>query len=377
MSSLIGLAVSVAMKMGLNCVDSMTSLTPFDMELRRRLWWQLSTLDVRIAEDYHVRPNILASLNTTSFPANIDDSLLQPTITQAPRSESRRTEMLYNLARFQGSHFLREIVFSDEICREQGYKIRTVAEKCDFIDSYWAKIENELLCFCDPSVPIDNITLTSVRLIMVKSKLTIMKPNPQQKQDAPVRESYRQTCQQVLEYAHNLRQYEPGKKWLWLFQTYIEWDALAYLLLDLSLFSEGDTDHLWKTIEEIYAHWTGTAEIRKDRRWAHVEELHEKALAARAHARPPVDKRRTRNSLQPMNTDISLPNLLPIRQPDIGPDPVSNIDALWSQITGTHQTPDGLDSQPGIAVDSDLVPCSGSMPDWDQLLFDRYWQAVE
>lgn len=364
------------MKMGLNCVDSLTSLTPFDMEMRRRLWWQLSTLDIRIAEDYQVPPNILPALNTTSFPANTNDGALDPAMTSTPQSEPRRTEMLYNLTRFQGSHFLREVVFSDDVCVKQGYKIRTNAEKCAFIDEFWAKMENTLLCHCDPSVPIDNVTITSIRLILVKSKLTIMKPNPLQKQNAPTRESYRNTCKQVLEYAYELRQYEPGKKWLWLFQTYIEWDALAYLLLDLSLTAADDTDDLWETVKKTYQHWAGTSNARTDHRWVHITELHGKAVAAKTHLPSLPERRRTRQTIPPPSKDLQHTGHAPDQQPTAESNITINADALWSQILAPCPSTVTDQPLPVNAIDPSFIPSSGSMPDWDHLLFDRYWQAV-
>lgn len=53
-----GLAIRLAQNFGLHREDSFRGLTKFEMEMRRRLWWQLATMDAPSAEDYSGEYNL-------------------------------------------------------------------------------------------------------------------------------------------------------------------------------------------------------------------------------------------------------------------------------------------------------------------------------
>lgn len=53
-----GLAIRLAQNFGLHREDSFRGLTKFDVEMRRRLWWQLATMDAPSAEDYSGEYNL-------------------------------------------------------------------------------------------------------------------------------------------------------------------------------------------------------------------------------------------------------------------------------------------------------------------------------
>lgn len=53
-----GLAIRLAQNFGLHREDSFIGLTKFEAEMRRRLWWQLATMDAPSAEDYSGEYNL-------------------------------------------------------------------------------------------------------------------------------------------------------------------------------------------------------------------------------------------------------------------------------------------------------------------------------
>lgn len=53
-----GLAIRLAQNFGLHREDSFLGLTKFEAEMRRRLWWQLATMDAPSAEDYSGEYNL-------------------------------------------------------------------------------------------------------------------------------------------------------------------------------------------------------------------------------------------------------------------------------------------------------------------------------
>jgi len=54
-----GLAVRIAQTLGIHRDGSHFGLKPFDIEMRRRLWWQVCILDARSSEDHGCDPTIV------------------------------------------------------------------------------------------------------------------------------------------------------------------------------------------------------------------------------------------------------------------------------------------------------------------------------
>ncbi|KAJ5623105.1 hypothetical protein N7490_011710 [Penicillium lividum] len=237
-------AISIAKKNGLH--EDKPGLTLFDIEMRRRIWWHVYILDIRTAEDFGVDPHIQELSDNFKLPLNINDTNLHPNMTETPQMDNGKTEMLFSLVRFKISNFARQIVFSKNFCQQNGHEVLTPLEKCKVIDNFKVAIEREHLSYCDSSIPLDYITEISSRLILAKLKLAR---------------------------ARLLSLYEKGKQWLWLFQTYLEWDALTYLLINLSLVPIGDgVFSAWTVAEDAYEYWKNRRDVRFDGRWKQVEE---------------------------------------------------------------------------------------------------------
>jgi hypothetical protein len=57
--TLTGLAVRIAQTLGIHRDGSHFGLLPFEIEMRRRLWWQVCILDARSSEDHGCDPTIV------------------------------------------------------------------------------------------------------------------------------------------------------------------------------------------------------------------------------------------------------------------------------------------------------------------------------
>ncbi|KAE8132070.1 hypothetical protein BDV38DRAFT_275405 [Aspergillus pseudotamarii] len=280
--TLIGVAIGTAMKIGLHYDGASLGLSPFEVEMRRRLWWQICTLDVRTAEDHGSEPTIPESAFNTKLPLNINDTTLEPNMSELHQGQSGRTEMTFTLVRLEGSHFARRVAFSDKFCRINSYPVLSEAQKCEAIEQFKERIEKQYLSYCDKEVPLDFITTASTRLILVKLKLSVCRLRRDQTPGMRMQTNYRRTCEEVLQYAQTPRNYEKGNRWLWLFQTYVEWDSLAYLLLHRCIAPpEEQSDAVWKTVDEIYRHWKSESDNYRDRRWRLIEKLRFQAFTAR------------------------------------------------------------------------------------------------
>jgi hypothetical protein len=272
----------MALKMGLNKDGVALGLPPFEVEMRRRLWWQLLILDIRAAEDHRSEPCILESSFNTRLPSNVPDANLHPHMSHHPVCGQSRTEMLFSLVRFEVSYFARQMVFSEGFSKSNAYLHLSAPQKREAIDLFKERIEKQYLSECDDNIPLDKVTVKSTRLIIAKLNLMVDDPTPMENLSLQKRIETRQNWIEVLREAENLRQLKCGRQWLWLFQTYIEWDALTELLLELRTEPVvGDEGQGWNTASVIYGYWKNVATTRHDKRWKEIEKLWQEVLILR------------------------------------------------------------------------------------------------
>ncbi|TFB02988.1 Transcription factor vrtR1 [Trichoderma ghanense] len=412
--SLTGLAIGNALKLGLHLDIPGTGV--FDREMRRRLWWQICTLDVRIVEDYGCEPSILEPNLRTELPLNVNDASLHPDMGESPNPQPGRSEMLFSLVRFETSNFTRRILFSDQFCQNNGYHIMDEAQKCQAVDDFRERIEGHYLSYCHTTIPLDCVIVKSSRLVLAKLKLAVCKPRVDQNHGMPLRANYRRACEDVLKHAQALRQYDNGRRWLWLVQTYVEWDALAYLLLDIcmTLASPAPSEPInvpWDVVDETYDHWKNNSDVHRDHRWANIEKLRSNALAVKEKVLGAIQTRPA-TSLLPQELDHS-GHLSDVEQQQHGPssnaidEPAtentvvdlpckatnSNAQNQRSYTAGhqgsgpsilADQYPQICDPGPVSAAPAEEaqgtstadLPGTGTVCEWSASLIEKYWQVV-
>ncbi|PYH95500.1 fungal-specific transcription factor [Aspergillus ellipticus CBS 707.79] len=347
-------AIEMAFRNKIHLEGASLDLSPFETEMRRRLWWQIFVLDIRTAEDQGSEPLISSSSFTIKVPSNIDEANLHPEMSRAPSNNPAKTEMLFTLIRIEGSSFARQIVFSDKFCRDNSYDILSVDQKCEAINQFRNRIEKQYLSNCDGTIPLDFVTAASIRLILVKLKLTVCRPLLGTSVWGLVRKvrNYREIAVEILRKALALREYERGTRWLWLFQTYIEWDALALILVDLCVSRLGDqADEAWEMVERVHDYWKGKSHGRYDRRWGHIEELRIRALSFR-------------DSMMEGSSSLEM--------------------SVEDQSQALGMTPVSLSPSLGAGTSKELVesenvelPGTGTACQWSTTAFEHYFHALD
>ena len=299
--SMVGLLYRLATKLGLHRDPASLGLAPFMTEMRRRLWWQICILDVRVAEDNDTDPLICEHNFDTNYPNNVNDGDLDLNMTGIPRPSHNRTEMLFCLTRFDISYAARKLVFSSKFSSDNGYSPLTVAEKIDMIDNLQTSLDEKYFKYCDLEVPICFLAFTASRLVLAKMKLTVHHPARSQSSDLSQAQfgTLVASSIDIIEYAHELRTNVKYSRWLWLFQQYVEWDAVAFLLHSLTItplptFAE----RAWKAIDGFLEDWKDhIPNGQRERRWRRLLALQAKARE-RQGAGPEQDTQRwNENSL--------------------------------------------------------------------------------
>ncbi|KGO75268.1 Transcription factor, fungi [Penicillium italicum] len=413
--NLIGNAIGIALKIGLHRDASASELPPFQVEMRRRLWWQIYILDVNIAENYGTNPRILESWFDTRLPSNVSDASLDPDMKDPPRNSSGKTEMMLSLIRSEISDFTRRTVFSDQFCEENCYPVLSASQKYSTIDCSKEKVEQQYLSHLDQSIALDYFATISSNLMLAKLKLAVIKPRARQDLSVLTHVNFRKVCIETLQKTAALKRYEKGRQWLWASQNHIEWDALTCLLINLSLAPKGEVlDSAWQAVNETYDYLKMDVDAHRDHHWEKIEELRMKALFSRdmtqinlsqLGATPDDDS--GFESSQTMTTEspqqLGLGTLKRQREDDIGssrslpsefeptaPNCCSEVPTMqlesqeqlprmWALANAAAAAPTAIDSSSHLEPPSEPtdIPSSGTGCQWSATLFERYFQVLD
>lgn len=90
-----------ARKIGLHRDGTKLGLKPFEIEMRRRLWWHLCLLDMRTSEDQGTSPELLDVSSNVCLPLNINDDDISPTCSGPIRESIGVTEMTFANIRYE------------------------------------------------------------------------------------------------------------------------------------------------------------------------------------------------------------------------------------------------------------------------------------
>lgn len=132
-------------------------LSPYDTEMRRRLWWQICVLDVRASEDHGSDPSIFDHTFDTKFPLSINDADIDPDAKEPPKPREGISEMTFVLIRFEICALSKRLQYTPPgrgPC-PMGNPIRlTLEEKEDLIKETSVRLEEKYLKHCENAGPL-------------------------------------------------------------------------------------------------------------------------------------------------------------------------------------------------------------------------------
>ncbi len=262
--SLTGAAIRVAEGMGMRLDGTLLGLSPFETEIHRRLWWQLKMHDFRAAElsgqskfrDFDIGEN------TPKKPLNVNDSDLYPAMPHAPVESTRPAEMLWcmfrsDLASFAASQKVsmqksgQAVFSSDEYIAMDDLKM-----KDEFIKKMEDMLETKYLRFCDPSQPLQLLTLVCGRYATNTIRLLAHHPRRWANLDhVPASEQNLVwgVVIQLLEQFNMMQSNPQLKRFAWCTPYFIQWHAVIHVLDTL----RANPLHLdyakaWQLIDTLY-----------------------------------------------------------------------------------------------------------------------------
>ncbi|KAL9115660.1 MAG: hypothetical protein Q9227_000028 [Pyrenula ochraceoflavens] len=284
--TLTGIAIRNALSLGLHRDGEQFNLPPFEVEMRRRLWWMIITLDTRSSEDHGADYAIFETQYDTKIPLNLNDEDISPDDKEAPKERLGCTEMTFNLIRFEVGVTMRRLASSSlgEV-RGEGSNAKSLDEKEKLIETCHQRIEERYLQYCDMNVPIFWVTATVGRLIMAKMWLIVH--HPFQRDSRPISSDIRDrlflTSVEVIEFSRLLEVNESTAKWGWHFRTYMQWHAVAFVLAELCVRNlSPQVDRAWRAVDSVYGVWESSiSKGKKGMLWRPMQKLMARAQQTR------------------------------------------------------------------------------------------------
>ncbi|KAL9596225.1 MAG: hypothetical protein Q9219_005936 [cf. Caloplaca sp. 3 TL-2023] len=263
--TLTGAAIRVAEGMGLGIDGSLLGLSPFETEIRRRIWWQLRIHDLRAAElsgqakfrDFELDDS------TPKQPANVNDNDLYPLMPRAPAESTKLTEMCWcvfrsDLVTFASTQKI-QMKRQRETVLTSGEDPATddLQTKDSFIKQAEDMIETKYLRYCDdPSQPLHLLMLLGARLETNLMRFMAHHPRRWATVDM-VPEAERQmvwnTVMQLLSQYDMLQTNPQLRCFAWNVPYFIQWQAVIHVLDTLRAEPlHPEAAKAWRLIDAMY-----------------------------------------------------------------------------------------------------------------------------
>ena len=258
---LTGVAVRIAQRLGLHRDGEELGLQPFDVEMRRRVFWQLLPLDGLAGQLCGTGICITPDSWNTKQPMNIEDTDFWPGMTTTPEPRTGATDMMFCLARTEIAKFVQKVnpLHSNKPPFENWAKFwerEDIAEKEQQLDELESEMEMKYIRFCDPSNPIHNLAMAMLRAALNSGRLRIRLPRAKADKELPEEQRAKvwTLANKILDShiaAHNNRVLD---KFNWHLQAFFQYDPLIWILNEIRRNPLAYTeDVVWLKIQTIYS----------------------------------------------------------------------------------------------------------------------------
>ncbi|KAK2017362.1 fungal-specific transcription factor domain-containing protein [Colletotrichum eremochloae] len=250
-----GLAIRAAQSIGLHRDGTRLGLSPFESEIRRRVWWHLLGRDGRSGEDYGIQNPTGCSLHVgVNYPSNLEDSDLYPEMKELPPPRRGWTQLTLSLINFQSTriwHRLSSLAASwDERPTPESVRAQLVRELHDYAEGF--------LQHCNPVIPQQRQTILVARLIIRKVDLVTRQQwlhleHPEARESFATEKNLIEALE-ILETGMSISSDELLQSWRWSMGAFPQYHMLLYLLWHLCVKPEGPSvERAWRAVNESLA----------------------------------------------------------------------------------------------------------------------------
>ncbi|KAJ5918340.1 hypothetical protein N7454_010715 [Penicillium verhagenii] len=273
-----GIVIRMALALGLQRDGSHFGyLTPFEIEMRRRVWWCLCMIDVRASEDQGTDFTIALGSFDTKMPLNINSVDISPESTEMPTEHVGLTDMSLTRVNFAIVDVSKQMV-------ARSSKSTSLEEQSHFLDEIYEHLQVGFLQYQTNSEA--NImywmSVAITRLVIGKMTLLVYVPvlfaSPNENLSEKIRNKLLVAAIEVAEYNHALNAEPACRHVRWVFQTYTHWHAIVYILIEISRRAWSPmVERAWVALHSVWLIPTQSHMTKNLRIWVPLRKLRIKA----------------------------------------------------------------------------------------------------
>ena len=273
-----GLVIRMAQYLGLQRDGAqMKQLTPYETEMRRRVWCAVCNLDLRASEDQGTEMTIASGSFDTKIPSNINEADISPDSDQMPTERDGLTDTTFARI-FCGSGLVMRRMM--DALREDASSLE---DQSRMLDEIYQNYEQGYFRYATETNSIAYwVAVSVVRLVMAKMTLVVFLPvlfsSPSETFSSELRLKLLVSALEVAEYNHALNAEPACRHWRWIYQTYTHWHAIVYLMIEISRRPWSSIiERAWVALQSRWLIPTSTPMEKNLRIWIPLRKLMHKA----------------------------------------------------------------------------------------------------
>lgn len=304
---LVGLLVRLAISIGLHRDgSSIPSMSPFEVEIRRRVWWHICCTEIRLNDGQVPEMGMSERDFDTREPTNVNDADISPGMRTLPSPREGFTDTTITLIGCEKWRLTRAMQFvtsklnsgqreSDANIEHKLEKLRNFKERMSAERYHWQ---------LDQPIQLALAILSKVHANSWELMINHHKCQPLSPEGTPDDKSFTLALA-IVEDFYEFQQNEATKRWAWLVQGNVHWQPLAIVLTHVcSRPWDATAEHAWSLVTRSLSIVPAVAQT--DPIWRALQHLIAKAHRHRAqHSQKARMPQRQHEDSQPQSDSQS------------------------------------------------------------------------
>ncbi|KAH7130542.1 fungal-specific transcription factor domain-containing protein [Dendryphion nanum] len=255
-----GIASRIGQRIGLHRDGVTLGLPPFEIEIRRRLWWQILFLEGLTEKLAGTGSNIFSG--DTKQPCNVNDNDLYPHMKELPKEHEGPTEMMLFLIRTHVGLFLRNAHTPKSNFDGNWSKLTSATTAMDAKEKAISDLETTFhqryVRHCDPSIPWHFMCLHMAKAIISMMRFIAHNPESSSTSSSPSSQAEKATlftlALQVTTFQNYVYTLPTLRGFTWHVNLSFQWRAFIFLVSELRFRTARteETEQAWKEVQTVF-----------------------------------------------------------------------------------------------------------------------------
>ncbi|EXF76921.1 C6 zinc finger protein [Colletotrichum fioriniae PJ7] len=260
-----GICVRIAQKMGLHRDGELLGLSPFETEMRRRIWWQIFMLDSKFSMISGLSQSLLPRPSDCKLPKSLNDADLHAGATERYQDREGPTDMVIPLLVYQVGFCIQQqqdieslMLYNELSTLSSGRRSKVQSAQISaFIKHLEGRLNNVIDKNSDPTAgPVHELASLLKSLILQKVQETSRPPQEQPEWGSEIITPKDNLFKwSVMTTEQNINAYRSNRhpEFHWFLKLLFQYDVLIFMIGQLSQRMTGAiVERAWQLVPSIY-----------------------------------------------------------------------------------------------------------------------------